>query len=213
MPSIRLKNDWSLAHFLYYLSRITAWLYVVTVAVQLTTTIMMFNSDDQYMAFLQHPISISIEKFSDNSSFETNSVKGHMANSVDASANLKLKKSSVEPEAYLLILFDYLDYAALAYGLFLFSGIMKSVTEDEPFREENIRRLYLIGFLVMAAPFYFALKQWTVVSLVQSSYLPGIDLNWYPNDLNLLFAGILIIVLGYVFKEGARLYEEQKLTV
>jgi hypothetical protein len=28
-----------------------------------------------------------------------------------------------------------------------------------------------------------------------------------------MLAGIFIIVLGYVFKEGARIYEEQKLTV
>ncbi|MGK7369828.1 MAG: DUF2975 domain-containing protein, partial [Candidatus Halalkalibacterium sp. M3_1C_030] len=95
----------------------------------------------------------------------------------------------------------------------IFSGIMKSVTEKEPFRQKNIRSLYIIGGMVLLAPFYFTLKQWMVTSLIKGSYLQGIDLNWYPNDSNLILAGVLIIVLGYVFKEGARMYEEQKLTV
>ena len=90
---------------------------------------------------------------------------------------------------------------------------MKSVTENEPFREKNIRRFYIIGGLVMLAPFYFALKQWMVISLIKGSYLQGIDLSWYPQDTNLMLAGIFIIVLGYVFKEGARMYKEIKLTV
>jgi hypothetical protein len=188
-------------------------LYVVTIAVQVTTTVMMFNSEDRYMSFIQNPVSISIEGFSESSAFETNSVKGHLASRMDATANLGLKKSSVEPAAYVLLLFSYIDYAALAFALFLFSAIMKSVTENEPFRHKNSQRLYIIGSLVMAAPLYFALKQWAVISLIKSSYLEEIELNWYPDDLNLILAGILIIVLGYVFKEGTRIYEEQKLTV
>lgn len=213
MSSNWLKNDWSLAHFLYYISRISAWLYIVTIAVQLTTTFTMFNSDDRYMALLQNPVSITVENFSESTSFETNSVKGHFAEQVEGTANLMLKKSSVEPYAYLLLIFDYFDYGLLAFGLFLFSGIMKSVTEKEPFRQKNIRRLYTIGIIVMLAPFYFALKQWMVTSLIKGSYLQGIELNWFPKDTNLILAGILIIVLGYVFKEGARMYEELKLTV
>ncbi len=213
MSSNWLKSDWSLAHFLYYISRISAWLYIVTIAVQLTTTITMFNSGDRYMAMLQNPVSVTVENFSETTSFETNSVKGHLTDRVEGTANLMLKKSSVEPAAYLLILFDYFDYGILAFGLFLFSGIMKSVTEKEPFRQKNIRRLYTIGVMVMLAPFYLALKQWMVVSLIKGDYLQGIDLYWYPKDTNLIIAGIFIIVLGYVFKEGARMYKELKLTI
>jgi len=208
-----LKSDWSLAHFLYYISQIFAWLYVILIAVQLMTTVTMFNSGDRYMALLQSPVSLTVENFSESSSFETNSVKGYITDRIDGTANLMLKKSSIEPAAYLLLLFDYLDYAALVFGLFLFSGIMKSVTEKNPFRQKNIRRLYIIGVMVMLAPFYFALKQWMVTSLIEGSYLSGIELHWFPKDSNLVLAGILIIVLGYVFKEGARIYEEQKLTV
>lgn len=213
MSSNWLKSDWSLAHFLYYISQISAWLYILMVVVQLTTTITMFNSDGRYMALLQKPVSVTVENFSVTTSFETNSLKGHLTDRVEGTANLMLKKSSVEPAAYLLILFDYLDYGILAFGLFLFSGIMKSVTEKEPFRQKNTRRLYTIGVMVMLAPFYIALKQWFVTSLIKGSYLQGINLYWYPKDTNLIIAGIFIIVLGYVFKEGAKLYEEQKLTV
>lgn len=208
-----LKNDWSLAHFLYYISRIMAWLYILTIIVELTTMITMFNSESSYFALIQKPVSLTVENFSETTSFETNSVKGYLTDHVEGTANLMLKKSSVEPTAYLLILFDYLDYGALIFGLFIFSGIMKSVTEKEPFRQKNIRLLYTIGVMVMLAPFYFALKQWMITSLIRGSYLQGIELNWFPKDTNLILAGILIIVLGYVFKEGAKLYEEQKLTV
>ena len=208
-----LKNDWSLAHFLYYISQISAWLYIIMIAVQLTTTVIMFNSDGGYMAMLQSPVSFSIEDLSEKSTFETNSIKGYLVDRVDGTAHLMLKKSSVEPAAYLLLLLSYFDYGFLVFGLFLFSGIMKSVTEKEPFRETNIRRLYIIGSMVILAPFYFALKQWAVISLIEGSYLQGIEPYGNLSDTNLILAGILIIVLGYVFKEGARIYEEQKLTV
>lgn len=213
MCSNWLKNDWSLAYFLHYISRISAWLYIVTIAVQFTTMLTMFNSEDRYMALLQNPVSLTVENFSETTSFETNSVKGYLTDRVDGTANLMLKKSSVEPATYLLMLFDYFDYGILAFGLFLFSGIMKSVAEKEPFRQRNDRRLYTIGIIVMLAPFYFTLKQWVVTSLIKGSYLQGIELTWYPKDTNLIIAGIFIIVLGYVFKEGARMYEELKLTV
>lgn len=207
------KSDWSLAHFLYYISQISAWLYIVMIAVQLTTTVTMFNSEGPYMALLQSPVSFSIEELSKSTSFETNSIKGYMVDRVDGTANLMLKKSSIEPTAYLLVLLNYMDYGFLVFGLFLFSGIMKSVTEEEPFRKNNIRRLYVIGTMVIIAPFYFALKQWAVITLIQGSYLEGIELSWNLRDTNLILAGILIIVLGYVFNERARIYEEQKLTV
>lgn len=208
-----LKNDWSLAYFLYYISRISAWLYILLIIVQLTTTVTMFTSEGRYMALLQNPVSINVEEFSESSAFETNSAKGFLVNRVEGTVNLMLKKSSVEPAAYLLILLDYFDNAALIFGLFIFSGIMKSVTKEEPFQRKNIRRLYIIGVMVMLAPFYFTLKQWIVASLIEGSYLQGIEITWYPNDTNLIMAGIFIIVLGYVFKEGARMYEEQKFTV
>ena len=213
MSATWLKSDWSLAHFLYYISRIMAWLYIITIAVQLTTTITMFTSEGRYFALLQNPVSLTVENFSETTSFETNSVKGNLTNRVEGTANLMLKKSSVEPAAYLLMLFDYLDYGILAFGLFLFSGIMKSVTEKEPFRQKNTRRLYIIGVMVLLAPFYIALKQWLVTSLIKGSYFQGLEINWLPKDNNLILAGIFIIVLGYVFKEGTRIYEEQKLTV
>lgn len=208
-----LKNDWSLSYFLYYISRISAWLYILLILVQLTTTVTMFTSEGRYMALLQNPVSINVEDFSESSAFETNSAKGFLVNRVEGTVNLMLKKSSVEPAAYLLILLDYFDYTALVFGLFIFSGIMKSVTKEEPFQRKNIRRLYIIGVMVMLAPFYFTLKQWIVASLIEGSYLQGIEITWYPSDTNLIMAGIFIIVLGYVFKEGARMYEEQKFTV
>lgn len=213
MSSNWLKNDWSLAHFLYYISRIMAWLYIITIVVQLTTTFIMLNDEGPYMALLSSPVSVTIDNISETTFFETNSVKGFLTDQVEGTANIMLKKSSVELAAYLLILFDYLDYGALIFGFFIFSGIMKSVTEKEPFRQKNIRSLYIIGGMVLLAPFYFTLKQWIVTSLIKGSNLQDIDLNWYPKDTNLILAGILIIVLGYVFKEGARMYEEQKLTV
>lgn len=213
MSSNWLKSDWSLAHFLYYISRISAWLYIIMIVVQLTTMVTMLNDEGPYMALLQTPVSATVENFSETTSFETNSVKGYLTDHVEGTANLMLKKSSVEPTAYLLILFDYLDYGALIFGLFIFSGIMKSVTEKEPFRQKNIRRLYIIGVMVMLTPFYFALKRWMITSLIKDGYLQGIEFNWIPKDTNLILAGILIIVLGYVFKEGAKLYEEQKLTI
>jgi len=208
-----LKNDWSLAYFLYYIFRISAWLYILLIIVQLTTTVTMFTSEGRYMALLQNPVSFNIENFSESSSFETNSAKGYLVGRAEGTVNLMLKKSSVEPAAYLLILFYYFDYAALVFGLFLFSGIMKSVTEKEPFQHKNIRRLYIIGGMVILAPFYFTLKKWTITSLIETSYLQGIELTWYPKDTNLIVAGIFIIVLAYVFKEGARMHEELKLTV
>lgn len=208
-----LKNDWSLAHFLYYMARISAWLCILLIITQVVTTVTLLNSDDRYMALQQFSVTFSADGFSESSEFETNSVKGHIGDRLNGTANLMLKKSSIEPASYLLILFDLFDYALLAFGLFLLARLLKTVTEGEPFRPANVRRLYILGAMVILMPAYSALKQWAVISLIESSSLQGFEFYFYHTHSNFILFGILLIVLGYVFKEGARIYREQQLTV
>ncbi len=87
-----LKNDWSLSYFLYYISRISAWLYILLILVQLTTTVTMFTSEGRYMALLQNPVSINVEDFSESSAFETNSAKGFLVNRVEGTVNAQKKQ-------------------------------------------------------------------------------------------------------------------------
>ncbi len=213
MSSRWLTNDWSLAHFLYYMARISAWLCILLIITQVFTTVTLLNSDGRYMALQQFNVTFSADGFSETSAFETNSVKGHIGNRLDGTANLMLKKSSIEPASYLLILFDLLDYALLAFGLFVLARLLKTVTEGEPFHPANIRRLYILGGMVILIPAYSALKQWAVISLIESSSLQGFEFHFYHTQSNFVMLGILVIVLGYVFKEGTRIYREQQLTI
>jgi hypothetical protein len=123
---------------------------------------------------------------------------------------------SRSPRAWAL----YLGLVEAAVVVMLFAvwqlrAVFKSVVAGHPFSPDNARRVKKIGWVVIGwnvvAPFakYFNGVAFLAEHSVEALILePPIDV-----DVNSLFLGLAILVLGEVFHQAARMQQEQSLTV
>ncbi|MCF7927240.1 MAG: DUF2975 domain-containing protein [Candidatus Izimaplasma sp.] len=91
--------------------------------------------------------------------------------------------------------------------------IVHLVKQDDPFLEENAKRLYRMGKLAIIASFVMPIVG--ALFLMYALELVGFqkaDINFMLN-FTYLFVGFLLIVLGSVFEKGAYLQTEYDQTV
>jgi len=94
--------------------------------------------------------------------------------------------------------------------------IFATLVDETPFTIENSRRITIIGLAIIAATILKAVLT-ALIGLYFASLinLPGlgINANIRLEDFGGVLIGIIILVLAEVFRHGARLQEEQDLTV
>lgn len=93
--------------------------------------------------------------------------------------------------------------------------LLRALRQGSTFAAENPRRLMVIGVVLVGSALLAA-----VMGLAQSAYFqhvlsaPGLHPRLqFPLDLPLLGAGLLLVVLAEVFRQGRELAEDQRLTV
>ncbi|GEM_PF-3516391 len=94
-------------------------------------------------------------------------------------------------------------------------AFMRSIKSGSPFTSKNASRLKLLGLLVMAAgPFYGILEYIYGTMLKCSIDVPGAVVTVNP-DARIMYVavGIVILVIGQIFKYGVRLREDSELTI
>ena len=103
--------------------------------------------------------------------------------------------------------------AAVLAGLLIIVQCLRRVfhtlTIGEPFQEENVRRLRVIGFTLAG------LEGLTYLANVVGPQLATVHrgrIDWWP-DFTAWFAILVVFVLAEVFREGARLRREADLTI
>lgn len=117
-------------------------------------------------------------------------------------------------ETILVLFFRLLTYTGIILFFFLFSQILQSVFKEDPFSPKNHNRLFYLGCITIVIPIIRVLH-----SLVLSGYvrrnpaLLGYDVGPSYLPLWLVLFGVFILILSFLFKETARIHEEQKLTV
>ncbi len=91
--------------------------------------------------------------------------------------------------------------------------LFDSFTSGEPFRRENARHLRVIWMTMLVIELArYALLALTAALL--TAFEPDIDANFtFSLDLSTWGSILILIVLAEVFSEGARLREEQELTI
>lgn len=102
----------------------------------------------------------------------------------------------------------------LAIGiLWLLQGILYSVRDGDPFTQVNVRRLRLIGLvLLIGVPVAELARSAFEQALVSSVKAPGSGLSFsLPGDA--ILAGLGVFVLAQVFAHGVRLREDAEGTV
>ncbi len=107
----------------------------------------------------------------------------------------------------------------LAIGLLIIYNLRKifaTIVAENPFTEENSRRIKVIGWAIIAASILKGLVAF-LLGLYFSNMisLPGLELraNLRMEDFGGVFVGLIVLILAEVFMHGFRLQEEQNLTV
>jgi hypothetical protein len=111
---------------------------------------------------------------------------------------------------FLQTLFMYISFGALMVSVILFEvkGILNTVIADNPFEKGNSKKLTVIALvLVVESVIVPFLEERIVKTIIQTLQINNINVS-YAIDGNLLFTGILILILAGVFQYGNYLQEE-----
>lgn len=97
----------------------------------------------------------------------------------------------------------------------------KSLSESNPFISENANRIKWIGIIIISAEIFTHIIEFGHViymkSLISSPnaeiFYPPWDFYWEEFRFGIIFAGFAIIAISEIFKAGAKMKEEQSLTI
>ena len=113
-------------------------------------------------------------------------------------------------KSFLQALLMYISLAALMVAVIVFEvkGILKTVVADNPFEKGNSRNLTVIALVLVAGSVIVPILQWRIAAtVIQMLNINNMNAT-YSVDGNLLFTGILILILAGVFQYGNYLQEE-----
>lgn len=117
-------------------------------------------------------------------------------------------------ETLLILFFRLTTFIGLISFLYLLYLILKSVYEEDPFDIRNHHRLFCMGLISIVLPIIMTLHSTVLAAFVR--YDPRLlEYEISPSYLSLwlIFGGVLLLTLSFLFKEMIRIHEEQKLTV
>ena len=109
----------------------------------------------------------------------------------------------------LLVRLQVLPIVLLALAvLVLMRRIVRSVVAGDPFVEENVRRLRLIGWLVALSPLLLVLAQLARSGLVARSSVGDVAVSQITIAVVPILVGGLLLVLAQVFAAGVQLRQD-----
>jgi hypothetical protein len=93
--------------------------------------------------------------------------------------------------------------------------IFASLAQGTPFTPENVKRIKSIGYVVITGVFLKALVGLAAGLIIKTSLaVPAIQFGFNFSGLSGgVFLGLVILVLGEVFRKGSELQEDRDLTV
>ncbi|MEO0796229.1 MAG: DUF2975 domain-containing protein [Verrucomicrobiota bacterium] len=117
-------------------------------------------------------------------------------------------------------LFTQICSAIIIFGIVLYSlkqlrEIVKTAEAGDPFISINAKRLRILGFLTIGFSILGGIYEIVVGVIVNNMFRPEgfILVSQYQLDLATLVAGLCILALSEVFRQGAVMREEQALTI
>ncbi|MDZ7808435.1 MAG: DUF2975 domain-containing protein [Gracilimonas sp.] len=212
---MKLKEDWSFTHFIYY----TTWFALIGLVLSFITFFgMSYLTGDSFFTNLP-VIDPMTEVAPKNFVSEDNLRVGEEHNfltplRVHASFMVQNNYSGFSAQITKVHAVRILRMIILAGFLLLLSRIIKSIIQENPFEQKNSFRLYAMGGLLIFLSVVDVLHGYLIANALSTLPMKS-SLHFSPIieiDV-LIFFGLILLLLGYVFKEGNRIYEEQKLTV
>lgn len=212
MSSTWFKNDWSIAGFLLFIAQFAWAVYLISIVMySLFFLAQLFGLP--MAVFFDLPARINIVDLNEfisgqeeltifqNSTFQTDI---HAINE-----NLQNKWSYHLASAMKVGL-----HGIALYGLSLLKRILRSLRREQPWDQQNSTNLKTIGYLMLLAiPYKYGIGWLSYLTIRQMALPEKVSLLWPPVAWDIGLAGLAVILVAYIFEEGTRLYEEQKLTV
>lgn len=214
-----LRKDWSLAYFLLYMCQLSYWMIILGVVIELVIPIAIFSNDSIVIDDI--PVNIELQQFEEYNDFEVANAYLNIPERMSTDIHISGPYDELKSAFYLYNGLKLYENAVFFLLLFMLAKMLKNVAEGNPFHSKNASYLSVIGITLFASgclniAFQFLnMGHFFHLPLLESLNLPD-DIKINSLDMfgeNFILAGIFIIILGYVFKEGTRIYEEQKLTV
>lgn len=206
------KNDWSIAGFLLFFAQIAWAIYLISIVVySIFFIIELFLVSS--MGIFELPARLSIDQFSE---LIANSNADRIFQSSIFETNIDVLGIDIQNNwsYYLVYLMNIGLDGIILYGLSLLKHILESLQKEQPWSKQNSKNLRVIGYLMLlAVPYHYGIG-WLSYLTIQQVQLPeSISLLWPPVTWELGLTGLAVLLVAYIFEEGTRLYEEQKLTV
>jgi len=210
---MKLKKDWSLAHFLYY----NVWIIITGLIVSF------ISINSTYLTggisfFINAPYSDPMVQVDSEelitTDFLVNDEHYLMPIQVKGRFLVNNSESSFATKNLLLIVVRFLKMSILVAFFYLLARILKSVIKENPFDPLNSKRLLIMGgLLVFHAIFTFghALFVADIFSSLQVD--PTLSFKADFESVNSIFFGLLVMLLGFIFRKATEIHQEQKLTV
>jgi hypothetical protein len=211
---MKFKKDWSFAYFLYYVCQIGFWLLLINAGIMLLFNAFNLIGEDEQFFIHDVPVVLGVDELSSFQNIQKEQVNIHIYNTVKASVGISGTFNNHIPTFlyyYGLKLYETLFFLSV---LFFFGKLLKNVAEGNPFAPSNSKYLSIIGWILFLCSSLNILIGYLPFPLLQDlSVQGGLEFSSVSVFRDYMLEGIFIIVLGYVFNEGTRIYEEQKLTV
>jgi hypothetical protein len=209
---MKIKKKWSFAYFLYYMCQIGFWLFLLEAVLMFSVNSLNYLEEDGEFFIYSVPVILNIEGLelmdenlqNNISIYNTANVDVFLTGSFDEYTGAFFYYSGLQNYKIIVLLLC----------LFFLTKFLKNVAEERPFDSENPKYLYIIGWILFLSSAINILIGYLPYPLLEGLSLEGgYEFSRVRVFRDYMMEGIFIIVLGYVFKEGTRIYEEQKLTV
>jgi len=207
------KNDWSIAGFLLFWAQFAWAIYLLTFVLYSITFLLGILFDFEVFTPFDLPARFEIQDFTE---LVTNSGTTDIFESPIVEINVSTIGTDIQQtwtNSLASVMVLGLN-GIILYGLTLLKRILQSLQREQPWNKQNSKDLRIIGYLmVLAVPYKYAIGWLSYLSIQQVQLPESISLLWPPIAWELGLAGLAVLLVAYIFEEGTRLYEEQKLTV
>ncbi|MEP1141004.1 MAG: DUF2975 domain-containing protein [Balneola sp.] len=140
--------------------------------------------------------------------------KAVVVSNIYSKVSVLADKTSFKAKNILLFALHLLKISVVILFFFLLTKILKTVVDKTIFESKNSTRLYFMGSLLLCIPLLKLIQAFILYqALLMVKFTEQVNFEPYTDIKIEVILGIVIILLGYVFKEGTRIYEEQKLTI
>jgi len=209
---MNFKKECSFRHIIYYAS----WLFLLLLGVNFLFSIAnSFSSEDKISGFSSDDLLI---EFWGNGIKKTSIIpseeKAVVVSNIYSKVSVLADKTSFKAKNILLFALHLLKISVVILFFFLLTKILKTVVDKTIFESKNSTRLYFMGSLFLCIPLLKLIQAFILYqALLMVKFTEQVNFEPYTDIKIEVILGIVIILLGYVFKEGTRIYEEQKLTI